>query len=155
MNNSRDDLLLLLDTLSHSRCARTHLSTVFCVFSDLTWGNTGTFCSLSISFPAVLSCSLFPVIIQAKTAETPSVISLYGFSHNVFAASLLIMGLGGSFSPCCANDDDRGGGALEHCRGFGCSCSSYSAMQRVTPPPPPPPPPPPLPSQQTRLSSPL
>lgn len=55
------------------------------------------------------------------------------------------MGLGGSFSACFTNDDYRGSGA-KHCRGFGCSCSSYSAMQRHPPPPP---------SQQTQLSSPL
>lgn len=101
--------------------------------------------------------SLFLCIIHAKKAETPTVISLYGFSHNVFAASLLIMGLRGSFSPCCANDEHRGGGA-KHRRGFGCSCSSYSAMQRVPPLPPTPThhsTPPPPPSQQTQPNSPL
>lgn len=83
-------------------------------------------------FKAVRSYSLFHWIIHGQKAETPTVISSYGFSHNVFAASLLTMGLGGSFSPCSANDDCRGGGAKHH-GGFDCSCSSYSAMQRTPP----------------------
>lgn len=57
----------------------------------------GVFLFLLLS---VRSYSLVPRVIQAKKAEPPTVISLYGFSHNVFAASLLIMGLGGPFSPC-------------------------------------------------------
>ena len=75
-------------------------------------------------------------IFHARNAETPTVISLYGFSHNVFAASLLIMGLGGSFSPCCVNDDCRGGGAKRRRGGLAVLAPRCSAMQRVSPPPP-------------------
>lgn len=129
-------------TLEHTHpiCFNISLYFVFVDCMDLTWRQQKNppsplfhYCISSFSFKAILSYSLFHCIIHAKRAETPTVIRLYGFSHNVFAASLVIMGLGGSFSPCCANDDYRGGGA-KHRRGFGCSCSSHSAMQRVVTP---------------------
>lgn len=89
-----------------------------CTYVDLSFTRTSPLLYHYV-FPLSSCPPLFFIfcIIHAKEAETPTVISLYGFSHNVFAASLLIMGLGGSFSPCCANDDCRGGRA-RHRRGF-------------------------------------
>lgn len=92
---------------------RTNLLVCASCCRGLTSGNTRTFPCTSFSLPL----SLIHCIIHARKAETPSVISSYGFSRNVFAASLLILGLGGSFLPCCLNDNHRGGEA-KHRRGF-------------------------------------
>ena len=88
------------------------------------------FCFRGPSSPVLLP----RCIIHARNAETPTVISSYGFSHNVFAASLLIMGLGGSFSPCCVNDDCRGGGA-KRCRGVWLFLLLGTLQCSVSPPP--------------------